>query len=78
MERLDESNKGHQMMQRMGWRLGSGLGSGEGGIVEPVSGGEVRDRMDQYKGVGAGTDPFEQFRKQKAGSFMTKMKERPK
>ena len=62
-------------MQRMGWK-GSGLGSSETGIVEPVSGGEVRDRSDQYKGVGVGTDPFEQFRKAKSGSFYTRMKDR--
>ncbi len=78
VERLDASNKGHQMMQKMGWRSGSGLGSSETGIVEPISGGEVRDKQDQYKGVGVGTDPFEAFRKQKAGSFMTRMKDRPK
>ena len=35
-----------QMMQRMGWK-GSGLGSEEAGITEPVRGGEVRDRRDQ-------------------------------
>ena len=35
MRKLDSSNKGHQMMQKMGWK-GSGLGSGESGIVEPV------------------------------------------
>ena len=77
IERLDSSNKGHQMMQRMGWR-GAGLGSSEGGIVDPVSGGEVRDKQDQYRGVGLGTDPFEAFRKQKSGSFITRMRERPK
>ena len=74
-ERLDASNKGHQMMQKMGWK-GSGLGSAETGIVEPISGGEVRDRKDQYKGVGVGHDPFEAFRKAKSGSFYTRMKDR--
>ena len=76
--KLDSSNKGHQMMQRMGWR-GSGLGSSESGIVEPISGGEVRDKQDQYKGVGVSmshNDPFEAFRKAKSGSFYTRMKSR--
>ena len=35
MRKLDSSNKGHQMMQKMGWK-GSGLGSEESGIVEPI------------------------------------------
>ena len=74
-QQLDSSNKGHQMLQKMGWK-GSGLGTSEGGIVEPISGGEVRDRQDQYRGMGHGTDPFEAFRKSKAGSFYTRMKER--
>ena len=59
----------------MGWK-GSGLGSQESGRVEPVSGGEVRDRSDQYRGVGvapSGSDPFESFRKQRAGYFYTRL-----
>ena len=79
---LGGSNKGHQMMQKMGWK-GAGLGSQvscspislfptvsfcffpiqhvlffgyvqsqESGITEPISGGEVRDKQDQYKGMG--------------------------
>ena len=34
------------MLQRMGWK-GAGLGAEETGIVEPVKGGEVRDRRPQ-------------------------------
>ena len=74
--RLSSSNKGHQMMERMGWKAGSGLGSAESGITEPISGGEVRDRQDQFKGVGIGQDPFEAFRKQRSGSFHTRMRDR--
>ena len=48
---LDGSNKGMQMLQRMGWK-GAGLGAEETGIVEPVKGGEVRDRADMYRGMG--------------------------
>jgi hypothetical protein len=44
-------------------------------------GGDVRDKSDMYRGVGAGgggSDPFEAFRKSKAGSFYTRMKDREK
>eukprot|EP00094_Tigriopus_californicus_P004071 TCALIF_03922-PA protein Name:"Similar to CHERP Calcium homeostasis endoplasmic reticulum protein (Homo sapiens)" AED:0.04 eAED:0.04 QI:0/0/0/0.5/1/1/2/0/815 len=75
-QRLDSSNKGHQMMQKMGWKTGSGLGSSESGIVEPISGGEVRDKQDKFLGMGVRSDPFEAFRKAKSGSFYTRMKER--
>ena len=45
--------------------------------MDPVSGGEVRDKMDMYRGVGVEiNDPFESFRKNKSSSFMTRMKAR--
>ena len=47
----------------MGWTGQSGLGKREQGIINPIEGGEVRDRVDMYKGVGLQSDPFEQFRK---------------
>merc|ERR1712042_262595 len=72
---LDQSNKGHQMLQKMGWK-GAGLGAGESGIVEPIQGGEVRDKADMYRGMGVGVDPFESFRKQRAGAFYTRMKDK--
>lgn len=75
-EKLDESNKGHQMLKKMGWS-GAGLGSKEQGIAAPISGGEVRDRADQYKGVGVSLhDPYENFRKNKGKAFITRMKAR--
>lgn len=40
VEKLDESNKGHQMLRKMGWG-GAGLGAKEQGIEQPISGGEV-------------------------------------
>lgn len=46
---LDPSNKGHQLLQKMGWSAG-GLGASGQGIAEPISGGIVRDKQDQYKG----------------------------
>lgn len=76
--KLDSSNKGHQMLQKMGWSGVGGLGSNESGIEEPISGGEIRDKGDMYRGVGSRADPFEMFRKSKAGSFYTRMKEREK
>lgn len=75
-QQLDESNKGHQMLKKMGWS-GAGLGSKEQGIEAPIAGGEVRDRSDQYKGVGINLhDPYENFRKSKGQAFITRMKAR--
>lgn len=49
-EHIEESNKGHQMLMKMGWGgTGTGLGSQGQGIDSPISGGEVRDRSDLYK-----------------------------
>ena len=48
-EFIDEGNKGHQMLKKLGWTSG-GLGAGKiQGITEPISGGELRDRSDLYK-----------------------------
>jgi len=43
-ERLDESNKGHQLLKKMGWG-GAGLGSKEQGIDTPISSGDVSIKM---------------------------------
>lgn len=61
-------------MAKMGW-TGKGLGAKESvfffksctirysqGIVEPVAGGEVRDKVDMFRGLGSKSDPYEQFR----------------
>lgn len=38
---------------------------------------QVRDRVDQYKGVGVNlNDPYENFRKSKGQAFITRMKAR--
>jgi len=71
---LGTGNKGHQMLQKMGWK-GAGLGTSETGITEPVSGGEVRDKQDQYKGMGVGQDQYENFRRQKAGGYYQRVKD---
>ncbi|KAF8788399.1 calcium homeostasis endoplasmic reticulum protein-like isoform X3 [Argiope bruennichi] len=74
--RLDESNKGHQLLKKMGWS-GAGLGSNEQGIQDPVDAGDVRDRQDMYKGIGVNlNDPYENFRKSKGQAFINRMKAR--
>ena len=79
VSRLDSTNKGHQMLMKMGYSGSGGLGKSEGGIEEPISGGEVRDKNDMYKGVGVGgPDAFEMFRKNKAGTFYKDQRERRK
>ncbi|XP_054710989.1 calcium homeostasis endoplasmic reticulum protein-like [Uloborus diversus] len=74
--RLDESNKGHQLLKKMGWS-GAGLGATEQGIQDPVDAGDVRDRQDMYKGIGSNlNDPYENFRKSKGQAFINRMKAR--
>jgi calcium homeostasis endoplasmic reticulum protein len=76
-EFIEQTNKGHQMLMKMGWASGTGLGTMGQGIEEPISGGEVRDRHDKYKGVGINlVDPYENFRKNKGAAFITRMKAR--
>lgn len=74
--RLGEENKGHQLLTKMGWG-GGGLGTREEGIVDPINHADVRDKMDQFKGLGLPmNDPFEQFRKSKSHGFTTRMREK--
>lgn len=59
-----------------GWQEGAGLGRREQGIVEPIhanhsSTGE--SKADQYKGIGHEEDPFEQFRRQKAKGYVSRL-----
>lgn len=35
-KKLDKDNKGLQLLTRMGWKEGQGLGKNESGITEPV------------------------------------------
>ncbi|KAL7670846.1 hypothetical protein ACOME3_005764 [Neoechinorhynchus agilis] len=71
---LDPTNKGHQLLQKMGW-AGTGLGKQEQGIVEPISGGEVRELNDKYRGVGLESDPFDQFRRARSQKYQQLMSE---
>lgn len=60
-EFIEETNKGHQMLMKMGWAgTGTGLGSKNQGIDTPISGGEVRDRKDMYKVSGEQEEQQEQ------------------
>ncbi|KAG5681903.1 hypothetical protein PVAND_011308 [Polypedilum vanderplanki] len=76
-EFIDENNKGHQLLKKLGWQSG-GLGVSNQGISQPISGGEVRDRNDFYKGIGMSNvnDPYENFRKNRSNNFITRMKSR--
>ncbi|KAI5612952.1 angiogenic factor with G patch and FHA domains 1 [Silurus asotus] len=47
---ISDKNKGRQMLERMGWKSGEGLGKDRGGITEPV---EVQVREPQ-SGLGCG------------------------
>jgi len=38
--------------------------------VNPIEGGEAREKSDQYRGVGMKSDPFEAFRKNKAQGYI--------
>lgn len=35
--KLNENNVGFQMLQKLGWKDGEGLGSSGSGIVEPIN-----------------------------------------
>lgn len=62
-----------------GWSGSGGLGAKEQGIQDPIKGGDVRDKWDQYKGVGISLDdPYVNYRKNKSYNFVARMKAREK
>lgn len=64
-------------MSKMGWSGQSGLGRKEQGIFNPIEGGEVRDKSEMYKGIGASrNDPFEAFRKNKSQGYIQRLRDR--
>ncbi|KAF6032318.1 hypothetical protein EB796_009339 [Bugula neritina] len=74
--RLGLENKGAQLLKKMGWG-GAGLGASEQGIVDPVKAAEVRGASDMYRGIGVDiNDPYESFRKNRAGVFIQKLRDR--
>ena len=75
-QRIEMSNKGHQLLQKMGWSGQAGLGRHEQGIFNPIEGGEVRDKVDQFRGVGAQSDPFEAFRKNRSATYIQRLRDR--
>ena len=67
------------MLHKMGWSGDSGLGRKEQGIFNPVEAGEVRERNEMYKGIGAPVgrnDPFEAFRKNKSQGYIQRLRDR--
>ncbi|XP_062868861.1 calcium homeostasis endoplasmic reticulum protein isoform X2 [Trichomycterus rosablanca] len=78
-QRLGEENKGHQMLMKMGWSGSGGLGAKEQGIQDPIKGGDIRDKWDQFKGVGVSLDdPYVNYRRNKSYNFVARMKAREK
>ncbi|XP_037674064.1 calcium homeostasis endoplasmic reticulum protein isoform X2 [Choloepus didactylus] len=66
-----------RLVSLQGWSGSGGLGVKEQGIQDPIKGGDVRDKWDQYKGVGVALDdPYENYRRNKSYSFIARMKAR--
>lgn len=60
-----------------GWSGSGGLGAKEQGIQDPIKGGDIRDKWDQYKGVGVSLDdPYDNYRRTKSYNFVARMKAR--
>lgn len=64
-------------LSAVGWSGSGGLGAKEQGIQDPIKGGDIRDKWDQYKGVGVSLDdPYENYRRNKSYNFVARMKAR--
>jgi calcium homeostasis ER protein len=75
--RIDNSNRGHQLMQKMGWSGAGGLGRAEQGMVNPIDATkDVRDKTEQYRGIGVRADPFEEFRKNRSKGYIQRIRTR--
>uniref|UniRef100_A0A671UX52 Calcium homeostasis endoplasmic reticulum protein n=1 Tax=Sparus aurata TaxID=8175 RepID=A0A671UX52_SPAAU len=67
----------HVVLSAAGWSGSGGLGAKEQGIQDPIKGGDIRDKWDQYKGVGVSLDdPYENYRRNKSYNFVARMKAR--
>lgn len=75
--KLEETNKGAQLLLKMGWSGTGGLGSSEQGISEPVSEtGSVRDSGNMYHGIGVReerSDAYESYRKSRGQAFLDRI-----
>lgn len=72
-----KSTPPHAVLSAAGWSGSGGLGAKEQGIQDPIKGGDVRDKWDQYKGVGVSLDdPYENYRRNKSYNFVARMKAR--
>ena len=70
---ISEKNKGHQMMQKMGWKFGEGLGKEKSGIKEPIN-VVIREKK---KGLGSGNlHSIDDHQKKGASQKWKKAKER--
>jgi hypothetical protein len=75
---LDESNMGHQIMSKLGWSQGSGLGAGGAGIVDPVEAAGNKGKS----GVGLDgmyeveQEDFEAYRQKRSSEYFTKIDQR--
>ncbi|XP_014279618.1 SURP and G-patch domain-containing protein 1 isoform X2 [Halyomorpha halys] len=66
--KLGEENKGFQMLQKLGWSEGQGLGSDGAGRLDPINKGKVRDSNEglghqRPDDVSTGDDEYDAYRK---------------
>ncbi|CAM9641908.1 unnamed protein product, partial [Phaeothamnion confervicola] len=74
---IAEDNIGHNLLKRLGWSEGAGLGAAGGGIAEPIKGGGQVSKagLGQPAGGGGGGtaaaagDEFEAYRKGKSQTY---------
>ncbi|KAL5265129.1 hypothetical protein ACHWQZ_G006015 [Mnemiopsis leidyi] len=67
-QQLGDDNIGAQMLKKMGWESGKGLGAKGTGIVEPIK-ADTSNVKDFKLGIGVSSDRFEEFRKRKSYTY---------
>ena len=65
---LGDDNIGAQMLKKMGWESGKGLGAKGTGIVEPIK-ADTSNVKDFKLGIGVSSDTYEAFRKRKSYTY---------
>ena len=74
---LDDMNKGKQILKKMGWSTGSGLGMFEQGINKPIIVTENKDSFTISENDNSvNDDVFANFRKNKGAAFIHRMRAR--